>query len=54
MIFTWTRSTVHYETESIQRATRVMSTQIKVDRLIEAIGVAALANGIVRLAAILE
>jgi alkylhydroperoxidase family enzyme len=53
-IFTWTRETVHFETGDIQRRIRSLSTQVDDLILLEAIGVAALANTVVRLAVLLE
>jgi len=53
-IFTWTRETVHFETGDIQRRIRSLSTQVDDLILLEAIGVSALANTIVRLAVLLE
>ncbi|MFN0313814.1 MAG: hypothetical protein ACKVQA_02075 [Burkholderiales bacterium] len=53
-ILAWTRNTVRYETEQIQKSTRALGEKIGAGQLIEAIGVASLANAAVRLAVILE
>lgn len=53
-ILAWTRDTVRYQTEHIQRSTRQLGDAIGVDLLLEAIGMASLANAMVRLAVILE
>jgi alkylhydroperoxidase family enzyme len=53
-IFAWTRETVHFETGDIQRRIRVLSAHVEPVILLEAIGVAALANTVVRLAVLLE
>ena len=53
-ILAWTRNTVRYETEQIQKSTRALGEEIGAERLLEAIGVASLANAAVRLAVILE
>jgi alkylhydroperoxidase family enzyme len=52
-LFIWTRETVHFETGDIQRRIRALSMQIDNKILLEAIGVSALANTIVRLAVLL-
>jgi len=53
-VLAWTRNTVRYETEQIQKTTRTLGEDIGAERLLEAIGVASLANAAVRLAVILE
>ncbi len=53
-ILSWTRNTVHYQTQQIQVSTRALGAIIGGERLIEAIGVASLANAVVRLAVIME
>ncbi|GJM30470.1 MAG: hypothetical protein DHS20C17_31050 [Cyclobacteriaceae bacterium] len=53
-LFAWTRDTVHYQTGAIQKSMKVLSQGVDNDKLLEAIGVAALANSIVRLAVLLE
>lgn len=53
-LLAWTRDTVHYETGPIQKATRALCAQIGATALLEAVGVAALANTTVRLAMLLE
>lgn len=50
----WARDTVHYQTGPIQQATRELCARLGNDALIEAVGVAALANTTVRLAMLLE
>ena len=52
-IFTWTRETIHFETGDIQRRIRKLSEDVDDLALLEAIGVAALANTVVRLAVLL-
>ena len=46
----WARATVHYETGRIQQDTRTLASTLSEPELIEAIGVASLANATVRLA----
>jgi len=53
-ILNWTRETVHFETGAIQKQTRALAEQVRNEELLEAIGVAALANSVVRLAMLLE
>jgi alkylhydroperoxidase family enzyme len=53
-LLTWVRDTVRYQPEAIQQQTRVLSAEIGNLALLEAIGVAALANGVARLAMLLE
>ncbi len=50
----WTRETVHYQTGPIQSRVKELSTQVSNDKLLEAIGVASLANSVVRLAVLME
>lgn len=50
----WVRNTVYYQTASIQRETRALAGALGETALLEAIGVAALANATVRLAMLLE
>ena len=50
----WVRDTVHYQTPAVQVQTRALLNDIGRDATLEAIGVAALANGTVRLAMLLE
>ena len=52
-IFAWTRETVHFETGDIQRRIRLLAKDVDNIVLLEAIGVASLANTIVRLAVLL-
>ena len=52
-IFLWTRETVHFETGDIQMKMQKLSSEIEGEKLLEAIGVASLANSIVRLAVLL-
>ncbi len=55
MILTWTRETIHYQTGPIQKRMRELAQEVDDDViLLEAIGVAALANSMVRLAVLLE
>lgn len=54
LLLAWTRETVHYQTEIMQLRIKELSNQVDSDRLLEAIGVAALANSIVRLGVLLE
>jgi len=54
LLLAWTRETVHYQTGIMQLRVKELSTQVDNDRLLEAIGVAALANSIVRLGILLE
>ena len=53
-LLAWARDTVHYQTGPIQKATRSLCTQIGEAALLEAVGVAALANTTVRVAMLLE
>ncbi len=53
-ILTWTRETIHYQTGPVQKKIRALSQEVDSVVLLEAIGVAALANTTVRLAMLLE
>ncbi len=53
-ILVWARDTVHYEPVKIQKATRALREEIGDAALLEAVGVASLANATVRLAMLLE
>jgi hypothetical protein len=53
-LLSWARDTVYYETPTIQQKTRVLAGALGDAALLEAIGVAALANATVRLAMLLE
>ncbi|MDM0029464.1 carboxymuconolactone decarboxylase family protein [Variovorax saccharolyticus] len=54
-LLAWARDTVYYEPSSIQQKTRALGAELgDADALLEAIGVASLANGTVRLAMLLE
>ena len=53
-LLAWARDTVHYQTGPIQTATRALCAQIGELALLEAVGVAALANSTVRVAMLLE
>jgi len=53
-LLAWARDTVYYEPASIQQKSRALGAQLGADALLEAIGVASLANGTVRLAMLLE
>ena len=52
-LLAWARDTVYYEPASIQQKTRTLGAELGPDALLEAIGVASLANGTVRLAMLL-
>jgi len=54
LLLSWVRDTVHYETAPIQKTIIKLSKQVDEDKLLEAIGVAALANSMVRLGVLLE
>jgi len=53
-LLSWARESVHYETGSIQKSLRELSEEVDTTMLLEAIGIAALANTVVRLAILLE
>lgn len=53
-LLAWTRETVHYQTGPIQKRVKALSQEIDNEILLEAIGLAALANSVVRLAVLLE
>lgn len=53
-ILAWTRETVHFQTGAIQKRVRRLAQEVDELVLLEAIGVAALANTTVRLAMLLE
>jgi alkylhydroperoxidase family enzyme len=53
-ILAWTRETVRYQPSQIQKRTRALSEAIGALAMIEAVGVAALANSTVRVAMLLE
>jgi alkylhydroperoxidase family enzyme len=53
-LLAWARDTVYYEPSSIQQKTRALGTELGAPALLEAIGVASLANATVRLAMLLE
>jgi alkylhydroperoxidase family enzyme len=53
-LLAWARDTVYYEPSSIQAKTRALGAELGDAALLEAIGVAALANATVRLAMLLE
>jgi AhpD family alkylhydroperoxidase len=52
-LLAWARDTVYYEPSSIQQKTRALGAELGADALLEAIGVASLANGTVRLGMLL-
>ncbi len=52
-LLAWARDTVYYEPSSIQQKTRALGSELGADALLEAIGVASLANGTVRLGMLL-
>lgn len=54
LLLPWVRDTVYYQTAAIQRQTRALAAQIGPAAILEAIGVAALANATVRMAMLLE
>jgi hypothetical protein len=53
-LLAWARDTVHYQTGPIQQATRALCAEIGELALLEAVGVASLANSTVRVAMLLE
>ncbi len=53
-LLAWTRETVSYETAAIQDKTRALAAHMPPPMLLDAIGVASLANATVRLAMLLE
>ncbi len=53
-LLTWARNTVHYQPQEIQRQTRELLARVGPAQTLEAVGIAALANGTVRLAMLLE
>jgi len=53
-ILSWVRETVRYTPSQIQKRTRTLSEAIGMEAMLEAVGVAALANATVRLAMLLE
>ena len=53
-LLSWVRGTVHYQPSAIQNETRGLAAEIGEAAILEAIGVAALANATVRLAMLLE
>lgn len=54
LLLNWARGTVHYNTAEVQSATRQLGAAIGPSALLEAIGVASLANAVVRLAMLHE
>jgi hypothetical protein len=50
----WVRNTVYYQTAMVQKQTGTLVAEIGDAAILEAIGVAALANATVRLATLLE
>lgn len=53
-LLSWVRDTVYYQTAAIQRQTAALAAELGSEAILEAIGVAALANASVRLAMLLE
>jgi alkylhydroperoxidase family enzyme len=53
-LLSWARDTVSYQTPVMQKQTRMLAAKIDSIAVLEAIGTAALANGLVRLAMLLE
>lgn len=49
-LIAWVRDTVRYQPSEVQRRTRTLLAQVGPEQTLEAIGIAALANGVVRLA----
>ena len=54
LILSWVRETVRYNPSQIQKRTRALSAAIGTEAMLEAVGVAALANATVRLGMLLE
>ncbi len=52
-ILSWTRETVHFQVGPIQKQTRALAREVEEEMLLEAIGMAALANTAVRLAVLI-
>jgi alkylhydroperoxidase family enzyme len=52
-ILTWTRETVRYQPSEIQKRTRALAEKVGTEAMLEAVGVAALANSTVRIAMLL-
>ena len=52
-ILSWTRETVHFQTGPMQKRVRALAKEVDEEVLLESIGMAALANSIVRLAVLL-
>jgi hypothetical protein len=52
-ILSWTRDTIRYQTGPMQKRIKELSQEVDNDRLLEAFGVAALANSTVRIAVLL-
>jgi hypothetical protein len=52
-LLAWARDTVYYEPSVIQQKTRALGAELGTAALLEAIGVASLANGTVRLGMLL-
>ncbi|MDH3648622.1 MAG: hypothetical protein OEQ53_03010 [Saprospiraceae bacterium] len=50
----WTRETIHFQPGPMQRQTRALAEEIEEEMLLEAFGVAALANSTVRIAVLLD
>jgi heme oxygenase len=53
-LLAWARNTVNYDTPVMQQETRALAAAIGDRAVLEAIGTAALANAVVRLAMLLE
>ena len=54
LLLPWVRNTVYYRTAMVQKQTATLAAEIGDAAILEAIGVAALANATVRLAMLLE
>ena len=54
LLLNWTRETIHYEAGPIQAKVKSLALEIDPEIMVEAIGIAALANTVVRLAILLE
>ena len=52
LLMSFARETLWYQPAVLQRHTRALATQLKPEQLIEAVGVASLANGVCRMAAV--
>ena len=53
-ILAWARETVHYDVMTVQKQTRQLAEKVPPETLLEAIGVASMANAVVRLGMLLD